>query len=810
MKKEILICLTLILPLSYLHAGEIQSDELLFKMAQDEWSVVQLQSHELSDSNLTTDQMEQKVKQAVIWLEVANRLIGKNKYVLGNLEYLYRSEMVNDPGRAMNTLIEYSDICPKDNLCVDGWMKYRLSQLNQRSHRDYFIESMEQNLSDYPMVLSDMLTLRGIFAAEQGGIDKAAHFYENAWNIWPYNIDAASRLLSLPLPQVSIDDPSISIDQKQMLEQQIEQNYLLRSIYYHVMSLTNNPNNVDAAVGLADLLYSLNKFEKAALFYSHGVKLLNEIDAENPNQQVLNGLAFKQAICLFNSGKYLECDDLLSRIVNKEKIDLPIAALSILTLKKLDKAQEAVNLIERVNIYANSLIKDENDIEKANQVHSDLAWLYCFAAEDMQQAISHAGMIKQDDSGEMSPLLAYLQLKAGEFEDARDTLSKCPPDNPLSLFTSALMELNDSRTEEASELLELSLVSSPGLLYSVIEAKIKQVNSQAISNDVHDDVVDSILNQFSEEILDIAFNPELYIQYSINPTQNFYKYDDAIIADLSITNISQVDRILGPTTMIDPYIYIYGEIVPAVKGDIKPKVFPISLRYLAQEPVLRPGFSNIVQDVLNIGKLDDILSVYPQMGYKIKFHCIPSPYIDNGKILSNTPKLTPEPVVIERRAFNASPQRLSSYYTMLRTGQPDDRIRAARLFAAILKENQLAAKNKLFYKSVKLDYKKTVKSILANISHENPSIRAWTVYSLKGLLKEDKSVINQVTAKLDDSDWFVRLMALNVLHKVVNIDSVVKWFAENEKDETILRQIHLWQGEKWEKIEVPFDIPDKI
>ena len=792
---------------SYSVAGEVDSADLLFRLARSEWNTTQLQSIGLIDTELTEDQMEQKVKQAVIWLEAARRLsTDENKSVLGDLEYLYRSEMVDDPGRAMEALIAYSEINPKDNLCVDGWMKYRLAQLNQRSHRDYFIQSMEQQLVDYPQVLSDMLTLRGILSAEQGDIDNAALLYENAWNIWPYNTDAAGRLLSLPLPQIDAEESSLDDEEILMLQQQIEQNHLVRSIYFEIISLTNNPLDLDRTVSFADYLYSLNKFEKASLLYSHATKLLKLIDDVAP-EGLLKGLTFKNAICLYNSQKYIDCINLLSGS-NKDDVDIPGTAFLILAMKEVGQEEEISNLIGRVNTYADKTIQVTSDETILNQLYADLSWMYCFAVNDIEKALSYATKIKSEAEGELSPLLAYIQVEIGQIGQAKSTLEKCPENNPLTFLASGIIELKDSQTVKASELLFDAINSNPGVLYSFIKTKLYEINNAEELVIDKEDIVDIVLNQLSNNILDIAIAPQKYLEYSINPNQKVYKYNDIMFADFSIVNISQMDRYIGENSFISPYVYVYAEIIPDINSSqIKPKNIPLSLRYLASEPVLRPGFSNTFQEIINLGKLDDILSLYPQMGYKIRLHCIPSPLLEEGKVVSATPSLVPDPVEVERRGFRPSAKRLTSYYSMLRKGQPDERVEAAQLFAAILRENQLADKGNLFYKSTRLNYEKTINAILANISHENPIIRAWTVNALSGLLN-DKSILNAVTSKLDDPDWFVRLMSLYALKSSLNIDSVIQWFSENEKDETILRQIQLWRDADWEIKDVPFELPD--
>ncbi|MCG8338703.1 MAG: hypothetical protein MJE63_29700, partial [Proteobacteria bacterium] len=499
------------------------------------------------------------------------------------------------------------------------------------------------------------------------------------------------------------------------------------------MSLTNNPNNLSDSIALADILYALNKFEKASLLYSHSIKLLTDSAEANKGEELLKGLQFKNAISLFNAGKYQECFNLTVAINSKAQNDLPTFAFSVLALKKLDKLEQAQKIIEKVDSLSQGLLSGIEDSDLLGQANANLAWFYCFAADQPEKAYNYSIKISKDERGNLPSLRGYIQLLKGDIEQARVTISKCDPGDPLAIFTSAILAINDSQTEKGAELLSLAVNSAPGAVYSFIDEKLKQIDYSSDNINLTD-TVDLMLEDVSSEMLDMAHEPAKYVSFGINPSQKYYKFYDVMLADLSVINQSKEDRIVGQGTFIDPYVYVYAEIVPSLKGKVKPKVVPISLRYLAQEPVIRPGFSNSFVETLNNDKLDAILKKYPQMAYKIKFQCVPFPYIDNGNVRSMIPQLKPESVVVERKAFIPSPQKLTSYFKMLRSGQPDERIKAVMLFSSILKENKLAAQGKLFYKSVKLDYDKTIKTIASNLSHEDHLIRAWTVYHCDGHL----------------------------------------------------------------------------
>ena len=105
MKKVLIIIFGLLFLSPILIAGEIDSASHLRGLARSQWSAVELQGKGLVRTELTKEQVSNQVRQAVVWLEAADRLEDNNKYVLADLEYLYRSEMIDDSGRGMAALV---------------------------------------------------------------------------------------------------------------------------------------------------------------------------------------------------------------------------------------------------------------------------------------------------------------------------------------------------------------------------------------------------------------------------------------------------------------------------------------------------------------------------------------------------------------------------------------------------------------------------------------------------------------------------------------------------------------------------------
>ncbi len=803
MKKYFTIFVGIIFLTSFLNAGEIENAVRLRGMAHAQWGQAELQGKGLTKAVLSKEELVDRVRQAVIWLEAAERLSDNDKYVLADLEYLYRSEMIDDPGRAMKTLVRYSDIVPEDNLCVSGWMDYTLAMLNKQDARSSYINSMLENLMAYPKVQSDMIKLLGIYALEQGDADRAAGMFEYAWKVWPYNIDSAARLLALPLPEVDDKDGKLSEQEKASINIQLQQNRVFHSFYYMLMVLASDPGKADISLNLADILFSMNKYDSAWVFYDHCLKLLAMKNDDSVKVTDLAGIEFKAAVSCFNAGKYDMAANFLDGVQAKIPGDIASAAFEYLVLQKKGMTAEAA-------AYANEF---ESSAAQREQNNIDMVWYYIFAKNDLAKAQEYAEKIETEASASLPGVVGYLQAVSGQVDGIDDFISKYPPNSAINCFAIARAYANSGDFDKAYQYITQARDSSPGALNSFIESARAELVQQVGITEPEPmlDSIDMVLNRLDISALAIAFKPEEYLQCGARCSRKMFEYTEDIPIDISVSNISDTELVMGSDMFFDPYLYVVAEVVRDVPGkEPERTVFPVGLRYLAQRPTLRPGFSNSFQDIVNYGELGRLIEGCPQIDCKVKFTCLPMPYISEvGKVESLFPELVSSEPVVTRQAFVLTPQRLLLNYKMLMTGRSDEKVRAVKLFTGLLKEGMAARAGELSYSPKQIDHDKTVSAVLAVLADKDPLVRAWTAYYLDGLVS-DKAVVNALSDRLKDENWFVRLMALNTLKANVKIDSVLEWFSKNETDETVLRQVQLWLGKKWQTEELEFDFPEPV
>ncbi len=800
MKKALFFIFVFFLIFSVSEAGEINSSDRLRGLARSLWSAVELQG--LSDTELTLEQQREHVQQSVIWLETAHRLSENDKYVLSDLEYLYRSEMINDPGRAMDALKSYSNLAPEDNLCVSGWMNYCLDMLNTQLARSNYINSMLENLMEYPKVQSDMITLLGTYSLEQGEVDRAASTFEYAWKLWPYNIDAGARLISLPQPEPDAQNANLSETQLEQMKNQLAENSMFQRFYFLVVLLTCDPGKANVSLELAEMLYSLDRFSDSVIFYDHFLKLLKD-----DTEQDYTGIKLKAAVCYYISQDYDSVIGITDEILATYPQDIPSAAFKILAMKSKGLATEA-------DIFASNfeklLVQQQLSQEQESLRKLELLWYYVFAKNDLERALPIADSIGPDSEGIMPEILGYFRAVSGKVTDHEKFLEQFPPESALNCFALAHLSEQAGNIQQAYKYILQAKEFSPGVLYSFINEYSVALRQKGNipEPEVSTNAIDAILRQFNRASLEMVFNPEKFVRCNVTAARKMVEYTDEIPIDILLTNVSSSEIAVGPQMFIDPHVLLSAEVSRIIPGAEKDVVrIPLGLRYLSQRPLLRPGFSNSFREIVNYGELGDFLDSSPQVDCEIKFFSTIMPYIDDkGKIVSMRPQLAQPALVVRRQAVVLTAQRVTLNYKLLLDGQPDEKVNAVRLFTGLLKEARLANAGELPYKPRVLDYDRTILAVLANLKDSDPLVRAWTAYHLSGLL-DDKQVVDALSGLIRDNNWFVRLMVLNALKQSVKIDTVLDWFIKNETDETVLRQVQLWLDQPWQTKPLPFDFP---
>jgi len=317
-------------------------------------------------------------------------------------------------------------------------------------------------------------------------------------------------------------------------------------------------------------------------------------------------------------------------------------------------------------------------------------------------------------------------------------------------------------------------------------------------------------SSFDDQDLRIPFEPEKFVRCSLRLKKDTYNYDDPIIAQLFVVNMSRINLAIGPGCFLDPHVLVTAEVT--TDSGSAPTRFVLTHRYLLQKRVLEKNRSNTITEALNIGPLRNILQKHPQQSYKITFHIYLDPVFDEkGGITSRIPALQPAPVTITRKAFVPTRKRLKAQFDFLAAGSGEERIRAVGILGGIMREAALADSGKVKnpIRPINAGTRQKIRTLIAeNLKSDDFRVSAWSAYSLRALpLSATSTEAQQLADLLSGSHWFTRFMAMHATSTVADISEYLVWTKSVEQNEIVKRQALLMQNKPWEIIEAPIELP---
>ncbi|MBN1766206.1 MAG: HEAT repeat domain-containing protein, partial [Sedimentisphaerales bacterium] len=412
---------------------------------------------------------------------------------------------------------------------------------------------------------------------------------------------------------------------------------------------------------------------------------------------------------------------------------------------------------------------------------------------------------------------------------------KTDPDEPLAAL--AWVEILLSRNDPAGAMERLKAVdlNQAGILKEIIIQKI-----QSLSPDIPDtpatesstgelppprpgiNIEATLKMEYDDKELPLPKNPQNFIQCRLKLDKDSFGYADPIIAQIYLSNISDIELFLGPGSFLDPHIFITAEIQaepitdtkhPANSTDRIPgnMILPLSHRYLNKKSLLAPNRSVKISEPLNIGPLRDILQRHPQHTYHITFRLYLDPVDDGmGGIVGRIHEIQPEPVTITRKAFNPTQENMTTQQQFVLTGNPDERIRVIHLLKGLITEAHLIKKGDVSYPARNVDVNSVKTMIDENLKHPDFRVRCWSAYALRGiLLNADETAAAHLANLLSDSHWLVRFMTVYALEPVADLTEYLQWSLSVDQNEILRRYAQLILNLPWDIIEIPIPLPEK-
>jgi len=245
-----------------------------------------------------------------------------------------------------------------------------------------------------------LLTMMGLMKAEVADPNSKA-FFAMSYNADRNNSFAFSKLLEL-----SPDSVNVLV----MLEH-------LRLV------LAQNPLDLDSALRFADYARAIELYSTASEAYGYCSELHNYL---YPNNPLPAEIYLPWAISDLNTpGRLQDCIKLAEKVRNSGRFDLVLDSIAARAAIKLGDQKQANLIFEQAEKKA---IQQFNSDKSNPELAKRIAWFYCFAKQEPNQAAQYAAAAYalEPNSPMSSALYAYTLFEQKQKEPARKIAENLP------------------------------------------------------------------------------------------------------------------------------------------------------------------------------------------------------------------------------------------------------------------------------------------------------------------------------------------------------------------------------------------------
>ena len=161
---------------------------------------------------------------------------------------------------------------------------------------------------------------------------------------------------------------------------------------------------------------------------------------------------------------------------------------------------------------------------------------------------------------------------------------------------------------------------------------------------------------------------------------------------------------------------------------------------------------------------------------------------DKGVAVSSLAAMPPARTTVERPGIELTSKYLQNRLDSLAKGRQGQKITAAQLFAGLLIEQQIMARQEPTYKFVYADWmpELLISALKRNLADPDWVVRVHTMAAMLPL-QLDYELTTAVSESLDDSRWPVRMMAIYLLANSQSqaFSKVLEWTAKEDKSEYV-------------------------
>ena len=658
---------------------------------------------------------------------------------------------------------------------------YLLAQLNTREQRENFLEQILGVLGGKNVVLaSELTTLLGQLKAEKGDLEAAAFYLMQAYKKNRYNTSAFTKLMEIKPERIG---PPIYLERLRL-------------------AMRENPSDINAVLAFAQQAEQLQLYDTAAGVYEYCANLFRYL---YPSQPLPARIYLPWAISSYNTRQdQSKCLQIAQRIQEEGQFDLRLEAIAGKVVTKMGNGEVATQIFQDAEKKAQQLllqspgqtINNSGNLQSSDSQQvsiNQLAWFYCFALPIPDKALHWANKanLAEPNSPASRAILAYALMMNNQTEWAKPIINNFQ-NNQIANLTLAQIQLAQGQRDLAIETLKTAIARDPGSFAAERAKEILTQMGQQYTPPIDPDALLNMLEKVFENTLVPVFTPaENMFSAQLNIRGDEFPFGSEFNGNVEITNNSAEPLVITDDALFKGNIRIDADI----SGDINRKIPNLFSEKNRTALFIKPGRSILIPVRLLTGKLREMLFTYPQATLIIDFTLYLDPVTTNqGNITNRLTNIQPTKLRIKRPGVKLTGQYLRSRFNVISKENINEKIRIARLFTSLLREQHEMLNNKPLYRFMYADW---MGPLLRNtLLHEtgllhNSTNGQWIVkvHTMAEMLSLplDFELISAVAKNLDDTNWTVRMMAVYLLSKTNdrNFDKLLEWTAKNDASKPV-------------------------
>jgi len=736
-------------------------------------------AYELANSKDVTGP---EVEQAMAFLTAALSLDSNARDVRALLiEFACRETGWNYSDLVYSLLVDYVDESA-DLEVTRNAIEYLLERLNSRERREKFLEQMLGTLGSKNKILSSELATRlGILKAEKADLEAAEYYFIEAYKNNRYNWKAFAKLAEIKPERI---DPALHLERLRL-------------------AIRENPAEIDVAIAFAQQVEHLQLYEVSAAAYKYCADLFSYL---YPSEALPARIYLPWAISSYNSrNNQSQCLEIAKRVRQEGGFDLRLESiagkaaikmadteLATLIFQAIEEKTQRLLMLRGSNI--NTIASDNPDDEYSEQDYNkQLAWFYSLVLPVPDKALNWANkaFAAEPNSPVTAAILAYALTMNNQIEWAKPLVNNFEK-TQIADLTQAIIQLTEGQKNQAIGTLRATIARDPG---SFAAERAKEILTQqgkeyVPSADVNT-VLSALQNVFGQAIVPVFTPPEQMITAQLQIQGSVFPYGNEFSGTVAITNHSSEPFIISGYSLFKGHIRVDAEI----SGDLSKSIPNLVFRRVGEVFQIDPGRSINVPLQLVTGELRKTLLTYPQASLDIEFTLYLDPVITNdGKVTNRLVNIRPSKLSIKRSGIELTGKYLRNEFTSISTASVDQKIKTARLFTGLLKEQYAMSNRKPPYRFLYADWMTSLlrsalshkSGLLLNPAEDNWPVKVQTMANMLSL-PMDHELISAVAENMNSTKWPVRLTAVYLLSTIPDsqFNQVLDWTAKNDPSKTV-------------------------